>query len=178
MYGVGILIKKKHKENIESFTGFSDRVALLNIKIEEAQISIIQVYAPPKKSSYEDINNFYITIRQAIYVAHKTYILMGDFNAKIGKPKQEENLIMKPNGYCERNAREQILINFAMENKLAIINTFFNKKLKNKWTWKSPGEKYRNEIDFVLSNIRGGLYLWKGSRKYINTYRSLNCNYI
>lgn len=134
MYGVGFLIKKQYKNNIESFIGFTERVALLNIIIEDTPISIIQVYAPTEKASEEDIDNFYITVRIAIEAAHKYYILMGDYNAKIGQPKQEENLVMKLHGYGDRNERGQKLINFAIENRLVILNTFFKKKSKNKWT--------------------------------------------
>lgn len=71
---------------------------------------------------------------------------MGDLNAKIGKPKKEEYLIMKPNGFGKRNARGQKFIDFAIEHKIAIMNTFFKKKTKNKWTWISPDKKYKNEI--------------------------------
>lgn len=56
---------------------------------------------------------------------------MGDLNAKIGKPKKEEYLIMKPNGFGKRNARGQKFIDFAIEHKIAVTNTFFKEK-KNK----------------------------------------------
>lgn len=45
-YGVGFLLKKNHKENIESYTGITDRVAILNLNIQGNKISLIQVYAP------------------------------------------------------------------------------------------------------------------------------------
>lgn len=63
---------------------------------------------------------------------------MGDFNAKIGKLQKDEYLVIKQYAYGTRNARGQRLIDLAMENKLAIINTYFKKKKKRKWTWQSP----------------------------------------
>lgn len=69
---------------------------------------------------------------------------MGDFNAKIGQPRPDEYLVMKPNGYGERNERGQTLIDFALENQLAILNTFFKKKTKRRWTWLSPNKLYKN----------------------------------
>lgn len=151
-YGVGFLIKKHHKESIESFIGISERIALLNINIQGYKISIIQIYAPTTASTEEEINNFYINLNKAIGQAQKDYIIMGDANAKIGQPKKDEYLITKMNGYGERNQRGQRLIDFALENKLSILNTFFKKKSNRKWTWRSPNGKHRNEIDYILSN--------------------------
>lgn len=59
---------------------------------------------------------------------------------------------MKPYGYGVRNQRGQRLIDFTLENKIAIINTFFNKKPKHRWTWRLPNGDNKNEIDFIISN--------------------------
>ena len=155
LYGVGFLIKKCYKENIENFTSFSDRVALLNLDMQGNKLSLIQVYAPTESAKEGEIEVFYTNLCKAIDLAHKTYIIMGDFNAKIGYPKTGEYLIMKQYGYGLRNHRGQRLIDFAIENKVAILNTFFKKKLNRRWTWRSPSGEYKNEIDFILSNKPG-----------------------
>lgn len=154
LYGVGFMIKKYLKQSIESFTGISERVALLNMSIGERKMSS-QVYAPTEAAKKEEINDFYENVSKAIQLAHMDYILMGDFNAKIGQPRKDEYLVAKQNGYGERNERGQKLIDFACENKLSIMNTFFAKKPKDKWTWRSPNKQYRNEIDFILTNLPG-----------------------
>ncbi|KAI8437727.1 hypothetical protein MSG28_011961 [Choristoneura fumiferana] len=151
-YGIGFIIKIYLKNNIESYLGLSERVAILNLKFENTHLSIIQVYAPTAKASDAEIDKFYTTVNRAIEVAYKDYILMGDLNAKIGIPKKEEHIVMKTHGYGDRNERGQRLIDFASEHKLSILNTFFKKKPKNKWTWRSPDGTYKNEIDFILSN--------------------------
>ncbi|CAH2088198.1 unnamed protein product [Euphydryas editha] len=79
-------------------------------------------------------------------------MVIGDFNAKIGKPKINESLAMGKHWYGKRNTRGERLIQYALENKLSIMNTRFKKKNSQKWTWISPDEKTRNEIDFVMSN--------------------------
>lgn len=152
LYGIGFLVNKRLKNNIESYIGLSERVGILNITLKNINISIIQVYAPTERCTEDEIENFYITVNKAIEISHRDYVVMGDLNAKIGKPRQEEHLIMKNNGYGVRNSRGQRLIDFALENNLSIMNTFFKKKLKNKWTWRSPDWKHKNEIDFILSN--------------------------
>lgn len=151
-YGVGFIIRKDLKQYIESYLGISERVALLNLDILGKKFTIIQVYAPTEESDEEEVNIFYDTVYEALGKAYDVFILMGDFNAKIGMPLKDEYLVMKQHGYGTRNIRGQRLVNFAMENKLAIINTFFKKKDKRRWTWQSPNEQYKNEIDFILTN--------------------------
>lgn len=153
LHGVGFLVKKIHKNKITNFTGISERVALLQLKINTTHISIIQAYAPTEDSSEDEILKFYIDIEEAYSLTDdKVIVVMGDFNAKIGWPTKEENLIMGEHGYGKRNERGERLINFALENKLSIMNTFFKKKASRKWTWLSPNQKTKNEIDFIMTN--------------------------
>lgn len=154
LHGVGFLVKKHLKTNIESFTGLSERVALLTLNVRNFKISIIQVYAPTDAASDAEIESFYDTIDKALKISEKNLIVMGDFNAKIGQPKPEENLIMKSHGYGIRNNRGERLIEFAYENKLSIINTFYKKKNNQKWTWRSPDGTTKNEIDYILTNLQ------------------------
>jgi hypothetical protein len=77
--------------------------------------------------------------------------IIGDFNAKIGLPTSEDSTVMGPWGYGVRNGRGATLIDFCMENELYIMNTHFQKKPKLRWTWKSPNEMTRNEINKITS---------------------------
>lgn len=154
LHGVGFLIKKKHKHKLHNFTGISERVALLQLKIEEHIISIIQAYAPTETSQEEELQQFYHDLDRALHLADGKLIVMGDFNAKIGYPKIEESLCMGNFGYGQRNKRGQQLIDYALEYELSIMNTFFKKKPERRWTWISPNQKFKNEIDFIMVNKR------------------------
>ena len=77
-------------------------------------------------------------------------VVMGDFNAKVGKKQVGEQAIGNY-GIDSRNARGEMLVEFAERNRLRIMNTFFRKRSNRKWTWKSPNGETRNEIDFILS---------------------------
>ena len=58
--GVGFLIHKKLKGNIEEFHATSNRVASVTIRISKRyKIRIIQVYAPTSVSSQEELEEFY-----------------------------------------------------------------------------------------------------------------------
>jgi exonuclease III len=43
---VGLLVKKKFKDEIEHFKSKSDRVCYVTIRLKEGSVSIIQAYAP------------------------------------------------------------------------------------------------------------------------------------
>ncbi|CAG4984913.1 unnamed protein product [Colias eurytheme] len=154
LYGVGFLIKKEYKDNIVSFTALSDRVVLLNIKYNNQMLTIIQVYAPTEKATDEEINLFYETLQVAQSQAADQVLVIGDFNAKIGKPNMEDsdNIVLGKFGYGVRNERGEKLIQYALEHKLTIMNSFFKSRKNRKWTWLSPCGNIKNEIDFILSN--------------------------
>ncbi|XP_052740818.1 craniofacial development protein 2-like [Bicyclus anynana] len=126
---------------------------MLQLNFNNMTISIIQAYAPTEDSSEEDILNFYNTLNKAYEFANKNIILLGDFNAKIGQPRKNEGIVMGNFGYGSRSKRGELLISHALEHKLSIVNTFFNKKVHRRWTWISPDGKTKNEIDFILTNF-------------------------
>jgi exonuclease III len=94
LHGVGFLIKKELKANIVNFTGISERIALLQLKFDDTKISVIQAYAPTESSSDDELELFYRDLRKAHTLADDTVLVIGDFNAKIGLPTQEEHLVM------------------------------------------------------------------------------------
>ncbi|GBP17306.1 Craniofacial development protein 2 [Eumeta japonica] len=82
---------------------------------------------------------------------------MGDFNAKIGQTNPNEPATGR-HGYGDRNCRGKRLIDFAHENNFAIMNTFFKKNNKQRWTWRSSNGKIKNEIDYILTNSHRNIY--------------------
>ena len=152
--GVGFLVNKRLENNLEEFHGVSERVASVTLKLNERyKLKIIQVYAPTCSHSDEEVENFYEDVQKAIDRKRAHFmVIMGDFNAKIGKRVEQETSIGN-HGIGTRNERGQRLIEFAEARSLSIMNTFFEKRIERKWTWKSPSG-VKNEIDFILSNRR------------------------
>ena len=83
------------------------------------------------------------------------HIVMGDFNAKIGVRNINDNMkCTGPFGTVNRNEKGERLLNFAEENNLVVINSFFIKAANRYWTWEAPGGVTKNQIDFILSSDR------------------------
>lgn len=152
--GVGFLVHKHLKHQIQEFIGVSDRIAALKLEIDKTKTIIIQIYAPTEGSTDEEIENFYGDLEETMvkYTAQRVFV-MGDFNGQIGTTKEGETTV-GPYGIGSRSRRGERLIQFAQEHNLFILNTFYKKPATAKWTWKSPDGKTRNEIDFILSNSK------------------------
>ena len=79
-------------------------------------------------------------------------IIMGDFNAKVGDEAHQGTV--GKFGLWERNERGERLLQFCIENNLMITNTFFQNPIRLLYTWKSPGDIARNQIDYILVSKR------------------------
>ncbi|CAF4821665.1 unnamed protein product [Pieris macdunnoughi] len=156
-HGVGFLVKKYLAKHIDGFHGVSERIALLNLKLPDYKDpwTIIQIYSPTEQADMETIGQFYQDLNKALQTyAHKNIIVMGDFNGQIGERQRDEDAIIGPYTYSSkpRSRNGKMLMDFAMENNLTILNTVFKKKKNRMWTWLSPDGKSKNQIDFILTN--------------------------
>ncbi|RVE40675.1 hypothetical protein evm_014675 [Chilo suppressalis] len=114
-------------------------------------MTVIQVYAPTSKHTDDEVEAMYEEISRAMH-SHKTHytIVMGDFNAKLGKRCGDE-LRVGQFGVGERNDRGRMLADFMERENLYMMNSFFRKPVTRRWTWISPDGKVKNEIDFIMS---------------------------
>ena len=151
--GVGLVISQPLLQCLETFEAVSSRIITAKFKIKEGILNIIQVYAPTSAHSETESDEFYDTLQLHIQKIKKNekLILMGDLNAKIGR----EHCSWKPTvgrfGLGELNSRGEKLLEFCTLHNLAVCNTFFQHKDTRKSTWTSPCGKYRNMIDFIIT---------------------------
>ena len=133
-------------------------------------ISIIQVYAPTSDAADGDIEDFYETVQSAVDSVPKRdfLIIMGDWNAKIGRTEKSE--CVGQYGLGTRNERGDKLEEFCMANGLVIGNTLFQHHPRRLWTWASPDGITRNQIDYIMIKKR-----WRSSLQDVKTRPSADC---
>ena len=51
-----------------------------------------------------------------------------------------------------RNERGDTLVEWATSRKYNIMNTVFQKKAGRRWTWKSPNDATKTEINYTVPN--------------------------
>ena len=78
--------------------------------------------------------------------------MMGDMNATVGSISH--SIIVFNFGLGDKNDRGESLIQFCKQNQLIITNTWFQQLPQKLYTWKSPGDKTRNQIDYIIINQR------------------------
>ncbi|PZC72845.1 hypothetical protein B5X24_HaOG210520 [Helicoverpa armigera] len=154
IYGIGFVVKKYLKNNIISFEGITERIAILNIQLPGLKqlSSIIQVHAPGEKDSKTAKDIFYNDLTRAMQSVNKHILLVGDFNAQIGSKSNKDEFVLGNYSSGYRNDNGQRLVNFSYAYNLKIMNSFYKKRKSRKWTWISPNGRDKNEIDFILTN--------------------------
>ena len=152
--GVGILMRNNIAKSLIGYWPVSDRVIMIKIQAKPFNINIIQLYAPTQDYDEDEIEEFYEEAQQAIKHVKSGEILciMGDMNAKVGTTPHDT--IVGSFGLGERNDRGDRLIQFCEQNQLMIANTWFQQPPRKLYTWKSPGDITRNQIDYIMISNR------------------------
>ena len=169
--GVGMIISKKYTKAVMGFLPISSRVMVVKIEGKPFNLAIIQAYAPTAEHPDEDIEKFYEDMEKACQQVASTDIMvvMGDMNAKIGRGSVER--YVGEFGLGDRNDRGDRLLEFVVEKDLYVANTHFQQPERRLYTWKSPGDIYRNQIDYIMVRRR-----FSNSVKDCRTYPGADIN--
>jgi hypothetical protein len=164
-HGTGIMMKKSVASCMVGFWPVSDRIIMVKLKGKPFNINIIQIYAPTTEHDDDEVENFYNDIENVMKYTKsgEINIVMGDWNAKVGE--QQEYPVTGKFGLGDRNDRGQRLVDFCWTAKLVVTNTLFEHPNRRLYTWKSPGDIHRNQIDYIMINQRH-----RNSVKQVRTY--------
>ena len=169
--GVGFIIHKHITKYVLGYNPVNDRIITIRLKGKPLNITIVQIYAPTADSTEEEIEAFYATLQDTLDNISKKDIIMvaGDWNAKIGKiNKKTENIGIY--GLGERNERGDLLEDFCITNDLVVSNTTFQQHTRRLYTWKSPGDRHSNQIDYITIARR-----WRTTIKRVKTRPGADC---
>ena len=147
------------------FKTISERAIMCKIQARPFNIVILQCYAPTADQSQEKIDEFYMEIETALKQnkSDDIVIILGDFNAKVGCTRPSD--CVGSYGLGETNERGDALITFCEQHKFSVVNTFLKNSKRHLYTWKSPGDVTRNQIDYILIKDR-----FKNSIRRCKTY--------
>ncbi|XP_039282986.1 uncharacterized protein LOC120351088 [Nilaparvata lugens] len=130
----------------------------MRIKEKFFNISLICVHAPTNESDehikdqfYERLENVYKNTPE-----HDVKLILGDFNAKLGKEACHRPTIGPYSLHDESNENGLRMIDFAGGNNMTISSTYFKHKDIHKMTWASPDGTTKNQIDHVMIDRRHG----------------------
>lgn len=172
--GVAIVVNKRMVQYVDSYQTISDRIIKVTIRTKPTNMHLIQVYMPTTDADDKQVEDTYQEIEQLVSATPKKepLVILGDFNSKVGKSADNNNLqnIIGMYGLGDRNARGERLIQFAIDNNLAITNTMFKQHPRRLSTWTSPDQKTKNQIDYILISGR-----WRSSVTNVKTRPGMVC---
>jgi len=131
------------------------------------------VQAPSEEKSDEAKDNFYEELEQVFdhFPKYHMKILLGDFNAKVGRENIFKPTIGQESLHQDSNDNGVRLVNFATSKHLVVKNTMFPHRNIHKYTWTSPDGKTHNQIDHVLIDRR-----WHSSVLDMRSFRGADCD--
>ncbi|XP_008486054.1 craniofacial development protein 2-like, partial [Diaphorina citri] len=152
--GVGVMLTKELGKRVKGYVHRKGRIILVKIDTKPVDTVIIQIYMPTTQHGDSAIEEMYDEIQKLLDETKggDNIILMGDWNAAVGEG--EEAPFVGPYGLGNRNERGNRLIEFCAKNKLIITNTWFKHHKRRRYTWKSPGDIIRTQIDYIIVKQR------------------------
>ncbi|CAD5223576.1 unnamed protein product [Bursaphelenchus okinawaensis] len=160
--GVGILLPKIMEKMVIGTRFYDERIMEMELEVGRRRISLVVAYAPHSGKTVEGYNQFIDKVTDLIQlvkmdgVRTKKLLLAGDWNGNVGF-KQDDAEKLGQYGYGARNRNGQLLMDFAVEQNLWVLNTCFRKRMGRRWTWKLAGARNPTKvmIDMFLSEDLG-----------------------
>ena len=124
------------------------------IKNKNKKKTINQAYAPTADCEDVVVDKFYEELEEAKrkHKSQEVLTIMGDLNAKAGSQRDGDTVGCY--GLGERNAQGDTWVDWCRGHDLVNINTWFQNHVRRLWIWKSPGDRWRNQIDYITINKR------------------------
>ncbi|XP_054085589.1 craniofacial development protein 2-like [Zeugodacus cucurbitae] len=155
-FGVGFVVGERLRRRVLAFTPVDERLATIRIKARFFNISLICAHAPTEEKD-EVIKDTFYERRERTYERcrrHDVKIVLGDFNARVGKEGVFGTTVGKFSLHDETSPNGLRLIDFAGARNMVICSTRFQHKKIHQATWLSPDRITRNQIDHVVIDGR------------------------
>jgi hypothetical protein len=127
------------------------------------------VHAPTEEKSDDSKDSFYEELEQVLdhFPKYHMTILLGDFNAKLGREDTFKPTIGNESLHEDSNDNGVRVVNFATSKNLVVKSTMFPHRNIHKYTWTSPDGK----IDHVLIDRS-----WHSSILDVQSFRGADCD--
>ena len=160
--GVGLLIGPRALKTLNSIEKIQHRMMAATFN-GNPRATIISCYSPTNVSEETELVTFYNELSSLVrsIPKHNMLVIGGDMNAKIGKNRNNKYSL-----HSTSNRNGQHLTDFMIENRLAYLNTNYQKREGKLWTY-TYADNTKAQIDYVLINKK-----WKNSAMNCEAYSS------
>ena len=160
--GVGLLIGPRALKTLNSIEKIQPRMMVATFN-GNPRATIVSCYSPTNVSEENEIVTFYDELSSLVrsIPKHNMLVIGGDMNAQIGKNGNNKYSL-----HNTSNRNGQHLTDFMIENRLACLNTNYQKREGKLWTY-TYANNTKAQIDYVLINKK-----WKNSALNCEAYSS------
>ena len=147
--GVGLLVSPNIAECVVDWVPLGGRVCLLQLRLQERSLCILQVYAPNIESQYQAFPEE-VEVVMGKATSSESLVLLGDFNAHVSIDNETWKGVIGQHGDPDINKNGRCLLQFCATNGMCVVNTFFQHKRIHKHTWHKDSLGQRSLIDFCI----------------------------
>ena len=142
---------------------------MLRMNTKRRNITIVQAYNPTTAGLEDKVNEFYQSLNATISKTpwQDILLMMGNFNAKVGKEVNAANGGMGLDGANEAEG----FIDFCLDHQPSLTNTCFTQHPRRLYTRISLDGQTKNLIDYVAISQK-----WKSSIHKCKTYPGADCD--
>ena len=133
--GVAILLSEEIRKCVTEWREVSSRLMWVRLKFGREGWVIVSAYGPGCEKDDNERDQFWNELRDCVdgFGDNVNVVVLGDLNARVGNTVIRG--VTARYGVPGQNDSGVRLIDMCIDQELAIGNTFFKKKKKNKYTW-------------------------------------------
>uniref|UniRef100_H3BF20 Endonuclease/exonuclease/phosphatase domain-containing protein n=1 Tax=Latimeria chalumnae TaxID=7897 RepID=H3BF20_LATCH len=158
VHGIGFAIKNQIASQMTEFpAGINERLMTLCLQLANNSFAtVISAYAPTLAAEEEQKEQFYADLDEILTIILKEdkIILLGDFNARVGRDSNMWRGTIGKEGVGKANPNGILLLSKCVEHDLVITNTIFRQHDRYKTTWQHPRSKQWHLLDYVIVRAR------------------------
>jgi endonuclease/exonuclease/phosphatase family metal-dependent hydrolase len=170
--GTGFFVHQRIVSAIKRVEFVSARMSYVVLRGRWCNIIVLKAHALTEEKGDDSKDSFYEELEWFFYHFPKyhTKILLGDFNAKVGREDAFKATIGNESFRQDSNDNGVRVVNFATSKNLVVKSTMFLHRNIHKYTWTSPNGKTHNQVDHVLIDRR-----WHSSILDVRSFRGADC---
>jgi hypothetical protein len=146
--GTGFFVHNRIISTVIRMEFLSDRMSYINLKGRWCDIIVLNVHASTEDKDDVIKNRFYGELEQVFgqFPMYHMKILIGDFNAKVGKEDIFKPLISNESLHEASNDKGVRVINFTTSKNVIVTSTTFEHRVIHKHTWTSSDAVTQSDI--------------------------------
>jgi hypothetical protein len=151
--GTGYFVHNKIISAVKRVEFVSDRMSYITLKGRWCDIIVLNVHVPTEDKDNDIKDSFFEELEQVSdqFPRYHMKILLGDFNAKVGREDIFKPIIGNENLHEASNDDGVRVVNFAISKNSIVKSTTFPRRDIHKHTWASPDGVTHKQIDHVSS---------------------------